>query len=347
MEITYKKLKELKPYRNNPRRNEKAVKALAASIEEFGFKNPIIATLAGEIICGHTRYKAAKKLKLDRVPVIIADDLTDEQVRAYRLADNRVAELADWDPEQLDAELAKIGEIDMSLFEFEIPELTGTHKRAPEGDGYYGDERERTFDRYHLSEYDELRAEGWFDMPVLLPCDAVPDDLIGFNYVLSTDQTDCGVHFYIDDYQFERVWTDPGRYIEKLEPFQCVLTPDFSLYRDMPMAMKIWNTYRSRLFGQMCQDAGLNVVPTVSWAEPETYEFCFDGLPKEATLSVSTIGVKRDPEAQWLWRSGMDAMIERLRPERLLVYGGALEYNYGKIEVLYYQNHVTEQMRNV
>lgn len=87
--IEYKKISEIKPYRNNPRKNDKAVDAVATSIKEFGFKNPIIVDGAGEIIAGHTRLKAAEKLGFEEVPVIEAADLTDEQAKAFRLADNK------------------------------------------------------------------------------------------------------------------------------------------------------------------------------------------------------------------------------------------------------------------
>ena len=119
MELIYKKLDEIHPYENNPRKNDDAVDAVAASIKEFGFKVPIIVDNDGEIIAGHTRYKAAKKLKIKEVPTITADDLTDDQVRAFRLADNKTGELALWDFGKLDLEFAGIEEIDMSQFGFE------------------------------------------------------------------------------------------------------------------------------------------------------------------------------------------------------------------------------------
>lgn len=117
MQIIERKISELKPYANNPRLNDGAVDAVAASIKEFGWKVPLVVTADGEIIAGHTRLKAAQKLKMKTVPVIIADDLTPEQVRAFRLADNKVGELAGWDFEKLDLELAEI-DLDMSQFGF-------------------------------------------------------------------------------------------------------------------------------------------------------------------------------------------------------------------------------------
>ncbi len=118
MEIIYKKLSDLREYENNPRNNEDAVEAVANSINEFGFKVPIIIDGNNIIIAGHTRYKASHRIGLTEVPCIIADDLTEEQIRAFRLVDNKTSELATWDIEKLNEELADLN-LDMSLFGFE------------------------------------------------------------------------------------------------------------------------------------------------------------------------------------------------------------------------------------
>lgn len=120
MEIIYKKVSELKPYENNPRINEGAVNAVANSIEEFGFKVPIIIGVNNEIICGHTRLKAAQKLNLREVPCILADDLDEEQIRAFRIADNSVSEKSEWDFTKLKKELENITDIDMDKFDIDI-----------------------------------------------------------------------------------------------------------------------------------------------------------------------------------------------------------------------------------
>ena len=123
MQIVEKELSWLKPYANNPRDNESAVEPVANSIKEFGFKVPIVATSDGEIINGHTRFKASKLLGLEKVPVIIADDLTDEQIKAFRLADNKVSEFSKWNEDKLRDELKQL-EMDMAEFGFEFAELT-------------------------------------------------------------------------------------------------------------------------------------------------------------------------------------------------------------------------------
>lgn len=119
MQVESRSIREIKPYEHNPRNNDGAVDAVAASIKEFGWQQPIVVDKDGVIIAGHTRYKAAKKLGMKEVPVVVAENLTDEQVRAYRLADNKTGELAGWDFSALEEELAGICELDMSLFGFD------------------------------------------------------------------------------------------------------------------------------------------------------------------------------------------------------------------------------------
>lgn len=118
MKIVEKKLTEIKPYEQNPRKNDEAVEKVAASIREFGFQQPIVVDESGTIIVGHTRYKAAQELGLKTVPVIVASELTEDQAKAYRLADNKTNEFAGWDFELLDMELFDV-DIDMSQFGFE------------------------------------------------------------------------------------------------------------------------------------------------------------------------------------------------------------------------------------
>lgn len=148
--VTYMDVDSLIPYANNPRLNDNAVDAVAASIKEFGFKVPIVVDGENVIINGHTRLKAAHKLGLRQVPVIVADDLTPEQVKAFRLADNKTSELAEWDLGKmdielaewdlgkLDIELAEIQDLDMNDFGFDEIEASvddfGTDFELPDGD---------------------------------------------------------------------------------------------------------------------------------------------------------------------------------------------------------------------
>lgn len=330
---------KLIPYEKNPRKNDKAVKFVAKSIEEFGFKVPIVVDKNNVVICGHTRLKAVKKLGWNSVPCLIADDLTDEQIKAFRLADNKVSEQAEWDFDLLDEEINDILNLDMGEFGFEFEESSNATPKEKKN------ERLRTDEAYNLPYVDLERTEGFYQMPIIESETHIPKGLMGFNYALTSGDNSKGIHFYVDDYQFERIWNDPHKYIDVLRDYDCVLTPDFSLYVDMPISMKIWNVFRSRLIGQMMQDEGLTVIPTVSWAEKETFDFCFDGLPEGGVMSISTIGVKQDPHAFEIWKAGTTELIKRKNPSALLVYGGAVDFDYGDTKVFYFSNEVTERMK--
>ena len=132
MKVVEIELRKLIPYENNPRKNEKAVDAVINSIKQFGFKNPIIVDENMVIISGHTRRLAALKLSMDKVPVIIAKDLTEQQVRAFRLADNRVASFSSWDENKLKEEIAEINEIDLSDFGFKKDKIDDIFREKAE-----------------------------------------------------------------------------------------------------------------------------------------------------------------------------------------------------------------------
>jgi hypothetical protein len=136
MIIEQRPIEAVRPYPNNPRNNKKAVAAVAASIKEFGFKVPIVVDTAGVIITGHTRREAAISLGMKTVPVIVADDLTEAQIRAFRLADNKVSEFSEWDEDALAEELAQLDEaalgIDMADIGFEMAD-------APSADDFSDD----------------------------------------------------------------------------------------------------------------------------------------------------------------------------------------------------------------
>lgn len=232
---------DIKPYPRNARHNEKAIPVVAESIKEFGFKGVTVLRSRDDptIVNGHTRVAACKLLGWTEFPdeyIRYADDLTDEQVRALRLADNRTGEAATWNKALLQHEVRAIKSLDMGRFNFDFK-----GKARP-----YGAERLRGDRGYNLDLV--LAADcGTDGYPALAPADARPEGLVGFNYAKSTQEKDKrgqGCHFFVDDYQFERCWTSPIRYVQALRGFACVLTPDFSLYMDMPMPKMAWNHYR-------------------------------------------------------------------------------------------------------
>ena len=288
------------------------------------------------IIEGHGRYEALKQLGVKQVPCIELNNMTEEQKKAYILVHNKLNMDTGFDNSILNDELLSIDTIDMSEFDLDI-KLDDLFKE---------NERHRTNDAYNLDLIDlDNSTNDFWQMPVINNDNFIPDDIIGFNYAKSSKQHNVGIHFYLDDYQFERIWNKPEDYIDILKQYECIFSPDFSLYLDMPTPMKIWNIYRSRQIGRFYQSQGIKVIPTISWAEKETFEFAFKGIPKGSIVSISTIGVKRNKEALKIWQDGMNAMIEEIEPSSILVYGGKLDYNYKDIQVKYYENKVTEKFK--
>ena len=338
------RIDDIIPYERNARHNEKAVSVVAESIREFGLRGTIGLESRENpvIVWGHTRVAACKSLGWKEIPderVEYCDDLTEEQVKAFRLADNRTGEVATWNKALLKSEIRALDKsgFDMSRFRFDFK-----GKRLP-----YGAERLKTDRAYNLDIVSRADCAG-AGMPYLSPCDAKPDGVMGFNYAKSASDADKAgkaCHFFIDDYQFERLWTSPRKYVDVLRGFDCVLTPDFSLYMDMPDAMQRWNRYRSQALGTFWQREGLQVVPTLSWAQPETYSFCFDGIPRRSTVAVSTVGVHGDEAAGRVWRGGMAEAMRRLEPSRVLLYGGDIGFDFGSAEVVRYKANTAFQNR--
>lgn len=260
MDIINIALKDLKPYENNPRKNDDAVKYVAESIKEFGFKVPIVIDKNNVIVAGHTRYKAAKKLKMSEVPCIIADDLTDEQIKAFRLADNKVAEKAEWDFDLLNTELDDIIDLDMELFGFE--------------EALQDDDKEAVEDEFEV----ELPAE--------------PKSKLGDIYQLGNNRLMCGDSTVLEDVeklmggeQADMLLTDPpynvnyeGKTKDKLkikndqmgnDNFRQFLTDAFS---NADMVMKpgavfyIWHADSEGYnFRGACFDAGWTVRQCLIW----------------------------------------------------------------------------------
>lgn len=321
MEIEDWKIEDVIPYPRNPRKNKESIQAVANSICEFGFEQPIVVDRNGVVIVGHTRLAAAKQLKLHTVPVLVAKNLTDEQANAYRLADNKTNELADWDMSMLKDELAEIADIDMSDFGFDIP----TEDFGDDLEGYDDDDGfEPTFQNAQKALFDGV---GEYGIPQINGVDFIePVDWISFN-MLKTYHSDkpFGVHHFIDDYQFEREWTQIDRQLPRLQRAKYVTSPDFSLYTDFPKALQIWNHYRKHWIGAYLEQNGVKVIPTIAWSDENSFEWCFDGEPVHKPVAVSTVGVMASQETKEAFLLGYNAMIERLKPTQILYYGQVID----------------------
>ena len=323
---------DIKPYERNARHNEKAIPIVAESIKTFGFKGAIVLRSREDptIVNGHTRVAACKSLGWTEFPdefIVYADDLTDEEVRALRLADNRTGEIATWNPTLLQREIRDIKKLDMERFKFEFKS-----KSLPRGA-----ERLRTDKAYNLHLVNIDNCDGTEGYPVIHAVDAKPRDLVSFNCYKQTQERDVGVHFCIDDYKFERIWNEPEKYLDALKEFECVIMPDFSVYWDMPVPMRKWNVYRARALGNWWQRQGITVVPNVTWSDKGSLGYCLDGIPKHSTVFMSTLGIERDKECRDVGLYCMEHSMRTVEPTRVLLLGNDMGFDFGNTEVVRYK----------
>ncbi|MBR2730651.1 MAG: DUF4417 domain-containing protein [Clostridia bacterium] len=330
LKIEYLPLSALKPYERNVRKHEKEdVVAIADSIRKFGFDDTI--DIWGEenvIVCGHGRYLAAQQLGMTEVPCVRLDHLTDEERRAYMIAHNRTAELSRWDAKNLKLEMQSFApKISLPSFQFKL-----NHQGKAVAEQQHAQNREETQTAKEnilnlaRAQYDGV---GPYDIPEILPVHQLPEirEWIGFNYVLSDKSTPAekahkGVHFFIDDYQFERLWNAPDNYMEKLAQYGCVLSPDFSPYGDMPLATQIYNHYRKHWVAAYMQDYGITVVPTIrASTDPRSFAWYLDGEPHHSIVAISTMWVKEGTDIFSVFEREYQTMMDTLHPQKLLIYG--------------------------
>ena len=171
----------------------------------------------------------------------------------------------------------------------------------------------------------DYKLVGSYNMPLIKKCDIDISSikLLGVDKVCITETSaniEKTIHFFVDDYKLDKYYYKPQKYLERLAQYPHLLTPDFSLYTDMPIALQIYNTFRSRWCGAYWQDYNLSVIPTVGWSTNDSYSFCFDGLEEESVVSISTIGNLLEKE---LFLRGYFEMIKRIKPKQILCFGKA------------------------
>ena len=149
-----------------------------------------------------------------------------------------------------------------------------------------------------------------------------PIDMIGFNFAAKYKHPErVGIHFFLKDYQFSRLWTSPDMYIDMLRRFRFVCTPDFSMYTDFPIALQINSHYRKHWLGAYWQSMGITVIPTICWSDIRSFEWCFDGEPSNGVVAVSSVGTQLNQKAKSLFLLGFEQMMCRLQPQMVLFHG--------------------------
>ena len=178
-----------------------------------------------------------------------------------------------------------------------------------------------------------LVADATFDsdleIPRIQPVDSIPTRLIPFSKAVSGTEYDAWVHFYQDDGEFERLWNNPRRYLPILKRFAGVISPDFSLYRDMPLVMQQWNIYRSRAIGHWLQTNGIPVIANIRFSDERTYMLSCAGVPRNSTIAIGSHGCIRLLHEREYFVRGLAAIVNELKPKSIVVYGSAPDSIFG------------------
>lgn len=177
----------------------------------------------------------------------------------------------------------------------------------------------------HFENQDKARfaGVGKYDIPQIIGVDDVQvKEWIPFNYALTCKEPqEKGVHFFLDDYQFERVWNNIDKYTEVLQRFKAVMSPDFSMFTVNPKALQIYQHFRKHFIGAYWQANGLTVIPTINWADEKSFEWCFDGEPTNSIVAISTVGSMNSKANKEGFYKGYEEMKKQLQPKKILCYG--------------------------
>ena len=184
---------------------------------------------------------------------------------------------------------------------------------------------DNNYDVFHSFLVENADYDGYFELPVIKTSDKLPEKVVAFSKAMAETWTDfnCWVVFYEHDRKFERFWNKPKQYLDKLKKFKGVISPDFSLYRNMPLVMQMWNTYRSRALAVWLQNNGVELIPNIRFGDERTFSFCFDGVEENKTVAVGTHGCIKRKEDKIFFKIGLARMVQRLSPKTIIVYGVA------------------------
>lgn len=200
----------------------------------------------------------------------------------------------------------------------------------------------RTYKMFNLHLVDATDCLGgvW---PPIRPSEAIPRRLTTFYPKTAKDNPDAFCHFFIDDYRFERVWSNPERYLDVLRHYSGAIMPNFSTYHIMPLPMQWWNMYRNRMLAYYWQENGIDVIPLLQCGDPRTYDYAFEGMPIGGTYAIMNNGLVQDKENLFYFLESLEVAISAVRPDLLVAYGKKLDIKL-PCEVIWYTNDNTNRL---
>ena len=163
--------------------------------------------------------------------------------------------------------------------------------------------------------------DGEYEIPCLKTGESLPRKVITFSQCVGSKEFDSWVVFYEHDSAFERLWRNPQRYLSILKRFKGIISPDFSLYYDMPLCMQVWNIYKGRALAHWLQENGMDIIPNVRWSDERTFEAACSGIETGKTIAVGTHGCIKTAYGKKIFIEGFDYAINRLKPKNVVVYG--------------------------
>lgn len=172
--------------------------------------------------------------------------------------------------------------------------------------------------------------DGDLEIPCIDPQNKIPKNVIAFSKAINSNDYTSWIHFYEDDAAFERLWNNPRKYLPILKRFEGVISPDFSLYRDMPLVMQQWNIYRSRAIAHWLQENGISVIANVRWGDERTFAASCLGVPNKSIISIGSHGCIKLISERNYFISGLNYVVNTLNPRIIIVYGSAPDYIFEK-----------------
>lgn len=223
-----------------------------------------------------------------------------------------------------------------------------TEKNSPKSTQSTCERQRKTLHLDYLLE--NIPVDSRTKVPIIKPytaTDRLPQRMVAFHDAIKKGQTDYDaiVHFYEYDFLFIRLFCDPDKYISTLRQFRYVLSPDMSQYIEMPYYARYANNCHNKALARYMQERGVNIIANVTWSLPDSYDYCFDGIPTNTTIAIGSNGVNAHSDSKYLWKKGYQEALRRLNPTRIIRYGQKMDNEWEDISI-YFENQYLRRMRH-